>query len=494
MSFKLFKKILLQILFIQLLLVGFAHAQLSSDFDTSLLSSEGKEIKVGIAPGSFDPTTTAHRDLIIESIKRLNLDKFVVAVNVMTSKDFNLSVAERIEMTKRSFGSYANKVIVVARPFDNLDKLAEVIRGSFNGPLHVVLGEDVFDKNYKLLNHIEGTQFSMIPRPEGLAERVNLDLYARSKLLDISFPGISSSASRELIVKGLDASGSLPAEVIEFLKERDLMRVYTKDMHYLRRDIMQNKIKKLTAYIQRKFNYSASEKNLTYKVLQSPEAQVEKIIREVVDQNKLSPQQASELRNSVLNYSAQHQNSQRVGYFRGSFDPINKEQIDIVEKMMRDLKLDKIVVAVISNNPNSVVEGASIRTQLAKIAFKNHTNVHVMTEPESGATEVLKLMQKEMGPKPIAIFGDTVFEKNYVQLKMLENIEFAVIKKVGDETKNSGAQYEVMASESKINSKDHESIFHKSETTLDHKVNEEIIQKGYYQRFRVISCNLLFAS
>ncbi len=140
------------------------------------------------------------------------------------------------------------------------------------------------------------------------------------------------------------------------------------------------------------------------------------------------------------------------------------------------------------------MENADIRTELAKIAFKNESGVFVMTEPEAGAADVLKLVQKELAPKPIAIFGDNVFEKNYTQLKSIENVEFAVIKKMDDERKTEGAHYEIRAKDTTINSKDHVDVFRRSESTLDRNVNEQIIEKGYYQRFRVISCDILFAS
>lgn len=491
---KIFKIILLQILLVQLLPFGIAQAQLAREFDQSAVAANShQEMKVGIAPGSFDPTTVAHRDLIIESIKRLNLDKFVVAVNVMTAKDFNLSVEERIEMTQRAFGEYRDKVIVVPRPFDDLNKLAEAVRESFSGKLHVVLGEDVFDKNYKLLQHIPGTEFDMIPRADGLDERINLDQYPRSQVLDISFPGISSSASRDLISKGGDATAILPQEVIQFLKERELLRVYSEDMTAIRKQIFRRKVRLLGFLIQQKFNYQLPAMSaMHFKDLQSPEGQIEKVIRQVITLNKLSPEQASELRKFVLSSSASYQQNQRVGYFRGSFDPINQEQIKIVEQMVQDLKLDALVVSVISNNQNTVVESASTRTELARLAFKNNSNVHVITEPLSGPAEVLKLIQKEITPRPIAVFGDNVFEKNYVQLRSLENLEFAVIKLAGHESKTPEAKYEITVQEPKINSKDHSAVFREKESSLDSRVSERISEKGYYPNFTTHKCSALF--
>ena len=494
MKNKIFKIIFL----IFFLIHSFAQAQLASDFDLSLIKSNRQEMTVGIAPGSFDPTTIAHRDLIIESINRLQIDKFVVAVNVMTAKDFNLSVAERIEMTKRSFGAYSDKVIVTERPFDDLNKLAEAVRKAFNGKFYVVLGEDVFEKNYKLLQHIQGSEFAMIPRSDDLAERVDLKLYPRSKSLEISFPGISSSASRDLILKGADPSNILPTEAVKFLQDNQLLHLYPEELNNLRKTIFEHKIANLNLVIKNTFNYSSSEMPLAFKPLQSADAQVEKVVRNFIALNKLSPQESSALRKFALDLSIKNYKNQKVGYFRGSFDPINKEQIEAVEKIITELKLDKMIVAVISqfDNPTAIIENAEVRSELVKIAFRNNAAVQVIIEPSTGSVDTLKLIQKELAAKPIAIFGDNVFEKNYNQLKTIKNLEFAVLKtnKQTSNSKTSLAKYEITVKDFKINSKDHHSVFLEEKSTLTKDVQNVIHEKGYYYKFKADRCSILFAS
>ncbi|MCD6472375.1 pantetheine-phosphate adenylyltransferase [Candidatus Aerophobetes bacterium] len=54
--------------------------------------------KIAIYPGSFDPITNGHLDIIRRS--RLLLDKIIIAVNDNPSKTFLFTVKERTEMIK----------------------------------------------------------------------------------------------------------------------------------------------------------------------------------------------------------------------------------------------------------------------------------------------------------------------------------------------------------------------------------------------------------
>ena len=54
--------------------------------------------KVGIYPGTFDPITNGHIDVIKRSLKIV--DKLVVAVSNDYSKDYLFSSEERVEVIK----------------------------------------------------------------------------------------------------------------------------------------------------------------------------------------------------------------------------------------------------------------------------------------------------------------------------------------------------------------------------------------------------------
>ncbi len=69
----------------------------------------------GIFPGSFDPITNGHLDLIERSVRLL--DRLVVAILRNEQKQALFSVEERIEMAREVLGAIANVEVVA---FDGL--------------------------------------------------------------------------------------------------------------------------------------------------------------------------------------------------------------------------------------------------------------------------------------------------------------------------------------------------------------------------------------
>ncbi len=76
--------------------------------------------KIGIYPGTFDPITFGHVDIIKKSLKIV--DKLIVATTDTSDKDYLFSVDERINIIKKSlfndFKLNKNKIKIVS--FDNL--------------------------------------------------------------------------------------------------------------------------------------------------------------------------------------------------------------------------------------------------------------------------------------------------------------------------------------------------------------------------------------
>ncbi len=77
------------------------------------------ENRIGVYPGTFDPTTNGHLD-IIQRAARL-LDKLVVAVAVNAGKGPLFEIGERIEMVRAEVAALNNSTATVeVRAFDNL--------------------------------------------------------------------------------------------------------------------------------------------------------------------------------------------------------------------------------------------------------------------------------------------------------------------------------------------------------------------------------------
>ena len=56
--------------------------------------------KIGIYPGTFDPITNGHIDVINRSLKIV--DKLIIAVSNVYSKDYLFSAEERVTIIKNS--------------------------------------------------------------------------------------------------------------------------------------------------------------------------------------------------------------------------------------------------------------------------------------------------------------------------------------------------------------------------------------------------------
>ena len=76
--------------------------------------------KIGIYPGTFDPITNGHIDVIKRSLKIVN--KLIVAVSNDYSKDYLFSSEERVEIIKNSLFKDLNfkKNLIKVMPFNNL--------------------------------------------------------------------------------------------------------------------------------------------------------------------------------------------------------------------------------------------------------------------------------------------------------------------------------------------------------------------------------------
>ena len=76
--------------------------------------------KVAIYPGTFDPITFGHIDIINKSLKIV--DKLIIATTDNSEKDYLFSVEERIDILKKSlfYDLKLNKKKITITSFDNL--------------------------------------------------------------------------------------------------------------------------------------------------------------------------------------------------------------------------------------------------------------------------------------------------------------------------------------------------------------------------------------
>lgn len=75
-------------------------------------------VRVGLYPGTFDPVTNGHLDIIGRAVKLV--DRLVIGVAVSTEKGPLFSIEERCAMVTEESRRCADRAEVVVRPFEGL--------------------------------------------------------------------------------------------------------------------------------------------------------------------------------------------------------------------------------------------------------------------------------------------------------------------------------------------------------------------------------------
>jgi pantetheine-phosphate adenylyltransferase len=149
-------------------------------------------MKIAVFPGSFDPITVGHLDIVTRAVPLF--DKIIVAVGVNSQKKYLFPLEQRMAWLREVFAAYPN---VEIDAFEGLTahycsriEARYLIRGLRNA------ADFDYEKTISQLNHIVGhgieTVF-LISQP--------------------AYSHISSTIVREIINGGGDASPFLPAGV-----------------------------------------------------------------------------------------------------------------------------------------------------------------------------------------------------------------------------------------------------------------------------------------
>ena len=75
-------------------------------------------MRIGLYPGTFDPITLGHIDIIQRAMALV--DRLVIGVAINRDKGPLFSLEERVDMVMRETRKFADGVEIEARPFENL--------------------------------------------------------------------------------------------------------------------------------------------------------------------------------------------------------------------------------------------------------------------------------------------------------------------------------------------------------------------------------------
>ena len=156
-------------------------------------------MKIGVYPGSFDPITNGHLDVIERASKIF--DEVIVLIAINNEKKSFFSVEERIEMIKESTKHMKNVKV------DSYDGLTMRYAKKVNAIALIRGLRVVSDFEY---------EWKLAAANEFIDNSIEMIFFMAKK--ETSF--ISSSSIKELYQNQVDISSLVPKSVIEMLKTK----------------------------------------------------------------------------------------------------------------------------------------------------------------------------------------------------------------------------------------------------------------------------------
>jgi len=152
-----------------------------------------------VYPGSFDPVTNGHLDIIYRSIKLC--DKLIVAVGNNINKNYFFTLEERVDLLKLTLNGYPN---IYVDSFSGL--LADFVKEK---------GARIIIKGLRAVSDFE-YEFQMALLNKNLDPNIET-LFMMSS---INYTFLSSSAVKELALNGGDIKGLVPDCIIDKINQK----------------------------------------------------------------------------------------------------------------------------------------------------------------------------------------------------------------------------------------------------------------------------------
>ena len=157
-------------------------------------------IRTGVYPGTFDPITLGHMDIIRRGVKLV--DRLVVGVATNPSKSPMFTLDERVTQVTRECQEFGDAVSVVA--FDALlMKFAEA------------QGAGIILRGLRAVSDFE-YEYQMA----GMNQQINHRIETVFLMADVALQPIASRLVKEIAIYGGDIAPFVPARVVGEITER----------------------------------------------------------------------------------------------------------------------------------------------------------------------------------------------------------------------------------------------------------------------------------
>ncbi len=160
--------------------------------------------RVGMYPGTFDPITLGHLDIIERAVKLV--DHLVIGVAINRDKGPLFSLEERVEMVETQAQALTGKgkATVAVQPFENLlMQFAEEV------------GASVIIRGLRAVSDFE-YEFQMV----GMNRHLNPDIEMVFLMAEAEHQSIASRLVKEIARLGGDVSNFTPPEVAKLLQAK----------------------------------------------------------------------------------------------------------------------------------------------------------------------------------------------------------------------------------------------------------------------------------
>ncbi len=158
--------------------------------------------RVALYPGTFDPITNGHLDIIERAAKIV--DRVVIGVAINEAKGPLFSLEERVAMVEEETAVFSALAEIVVRPFDSLlMRFAE----------HV--GAQMIVRGLRAVSDFE-YEFQMV----AMNQRINPDIETVFFMADPRHQAIASRLVKEIARLDGDVSPFVPPGVVRRLKEK----------------------------------------------------------------------------------------------------------------------------------------------------------------------------------------------------------------------------------------------------------------------------------